>query len=506
MTCEGARGPRRTVARAPGRVCHCGRMATRRARIDVVAVLAGVAMSVVALVQLFLPSPVGLADNGDYTRLVCHVGIAQAHAPGDFRDRAQFVTFVLHRGPPPASVPCNYWSPAVVPVWLAAHLTPVFGRSGTLDLRLLAVGYALLLGAAFGLLISALPRAPRVRVPAAAVGILALGDFAFVEYFASAYSEALGLVALLATVGLLIRCWGAKRVGPGLLGATTLAAVVLVSTKPQYGPLALVLGAALLVRPLVVDRAAPWRGSRLLHVVAAVVVVGVGAVTIHATPKQFGAVNRYDAFFYELLGHSPDPAADLRSFGLPPTLAPYAGTSWYSAHNASHTAAWPHQLTHLTYARLAAFYATHPDRAARLAGRGLRAAATPHLDYLGNYPAGHRGSPIACRLCLGSTFTNTFRSSAVVWIPLLWLLALGFGLVSLRSRLRRTRALGGGLLLTTAIAVTTFAAALLGEGSYEVGRHLFLTDASSALLVVLLVATLCGRFTRPERPVEGARD
>ena len=74
-------------------------MATRRARIDAVVVLAGVAMSVVALVQLFLPSPVGLADNGDYTRVVCHVGIAEAHAPGDFRDRAQFVTFVLHRGP-----------------------------------------------------------------------------------------------------------------------------------------------------------------------------------------------------------------------------------------------------------------------------------------------------------------------------------------------------------------------------------------------------------------------
>ena len=82
-------------------------------------------------------------------------------------------------------------------------------------------------------------------------------------------------------------------------------------------------------------------------------------------------------------------------------------------------------------------------------------------------------------------------------MPLLWLLALGFGLASLRSGLRRTRALGGGLLLTTAMAVTTFAAALLGEGSYEVGRHLFLTDVSSALLVVLLVAALCGRFTRP---------
>ncbi len=65
-------------------------MATQRARIDAVAVLAGVATSVVALVQLFLPSPVGLADNGDYTRLVCHVGIAQAHAPGDFRDRARW--------------------------------------------------------------------------------------------------------------------------------------------------------------------------------------------------------------------------------------------------------------------------------------------------------------------------------------------------------------------------------------------------------------------------------
>src|SRR5690242_20359146 len=203
-------------------------MGARRARIDAVAVVAGAAMGVVTLVQLFLPSPVGLADNGDYTRLLCHAGIAQAHAPGDFRDRAQFVTFVLHRGPRPPGVPCNYWSPAAAPVWLATHLTPIVGRSGTLDLRVLAVGYSLALGAVFGLLISALPRSPRIRVPAAVIGVVALGDFAFVEYFASAYSEALGLVVLIATVALFMRCWDVPRAGAGLVAATTVASVVLV--------------------------------------------------------------------------------------------------------------------------------------------------------------------------------------------------------------------------------------------------------------------------------------
>ena len=278
-------------------------------------------------------------------------------------------------------------------------------------------------------------------MPAAVVGILAVGDFAFVEYLALRTARRSAWSALLATVGLLIRCWARGGWGPGLLGAaTTIAAVVLVSTKPQYGPLALVLGAALLVRPLVVDRAAPWRGSRLLHVVAAVVVVSVGAVTIHATPPQFSSVNRYDAFFYELLGHSPNPSDDLRSFDLPTTLAPYAGTSWYSVHNASKTAAWPvgrSRTSPTPDSRRSTPRTPTAWPASPAAGSAPR--PTPHLDYLGNYPAGHRGSthrlsPVP-RVHVHPHVPLVRGPSGM---PLLWLLALGFGLVSLRSGLRRT--------------------------------------------------------------------
>ena len=82
----------------------------------------GFAAVVVALLVLFVPRPIGLADNGDEARLPCHLGLAPTYAWGQTQ-YANSVNFLWHRGVPPEGLNCEVRSSAVVPMRVAASIS-----------------------------------------------------------------------------------------------------------------------------------------------------------------------------------------------------------------------------------------------------------------------------------------------------------------------------------------------------------------------------------------------
>jgi hypothetical protein len=463
----------------------------RRPRFSVfrIDVLAGVAAMVAAIVVLFVPSPVGLADNADYVRLLCHVPAA----PNVARHGAPllgYVNFTYHHGTLPG-FRCDYTSSAFGPIWVAAQISSWLPQHHALDLHVVAVIYSLLFGVAVGVLVWALPGRWWVRMLGAAIAIVGLGDIAYTAYFASAYSEPFGLVLLVITVALLIRAWRARRLHPTILISATAAAILLVITKPQYAPLAVIIAAALLLTPPArtsgQGRWIAWAPKLL----AAAVVLGMGWVALRWNPNQFTVPDRYNALFYELLGHSKNPQADLHALGLPTELGRYAGSNFYNPPNARPDPAFRSSFNNFDYPQLLNFYLHHPGRAWNLTERGLQAGADPIVSYLGNYPS-DRGLPPftrTCRLCIGSYVSRSLKPYAQFLWPAFWLLSAIAAAIALRQRNRDFRSLGGGIALTLGTTITLLATALLG-GSYELVKHLYLVDAANTLLLVLVVFTV----------------
>ena len=454
-----------------------------------VEVLAGIAAMITALVVLFVPSSVGLADNADYVRLLCHLP-AVPNVPTHSASLFGFVNFTYHRGVLPG-FNCDYTSSALGPLWVAGHISSWLPGHNVLDLRVVAVLYAVLFGAAVGLLVWALPGRWWVRTVGAAIAVVGLGDFAYTAYFASAYSEPFGLITLVITVALLIRAWRARRLHPAILASATLAAALLVTSKTQYAPLAIILAVALVLTPgsrtASKGRWTAWAAKLL----AAAVVIGMGWLTVRWTPSEVSEPDRYNAFFYELLGHSNDPAADLRQLGLPVGLARYAGSDFYNPPNARVDPAYRQYFQKIDYAQLLNFYAHHPGRSWSLTERGLQAGADPVVTYLGNYPSS-RGLPAdtrVCRLCLGSYVGGQLKPYAQYLWPAFWLLAAVAAGIALRRRDRDLRALGGGITLALGTTLILTATAILG-GSYELVKHLYLADVADTLLLVFVVVTI----------------
>ncbi|MCU1673202.1 MAG: hypothetical protein JWN77_1315 [Frankiales bacterium] len=443
--------------------------------------VAGLLTTASALVQLLRAPVVGLADNGDYKRVLAPLHLV-ADVPKGAPPKFEFLWLHYVPGTTPDA---SYGTTQLLLARLVHALVP----GPDLDLRAIGVAHAVLLGLAVWLVVRALPGPLVLRGLTALLLVVVLTDTRLLVYLNSFYTEPSSLLSLLFLLAAVLHAWRPDAVRmPGLL-ALTLTGAALVTAKSQNVPLVLLVAVLLVARPTTQGR---WRS-----VTAAVAVVLLAVGYLQQQPPGLAMSNRYNAVFVELLGSSDAPAADLRELGLDPALASYEGIAIYSPGNALRDPRFDGFFEQVTPARLAAFYVRHPDRALSLARRG--AVASMELVPRGiSPPLGTRtlasgAEPYAdtCKLCLYSGLSRGIRDGAPVLLPLLWLAAL-----AVAWRLWRTDGLPAVLLLLASSAALSTAVALLAEGEFEIVKHLYLATVCNALLGVFLVHALGLLVTR----------
>ena len=158
----------------------------------VVASLALVGLAAIVLYQLLAPPIVGLADNGDYERIMLRFGLF--HESDEYDDRYwKYLNLRFRIGE--ETDPIRYASSQELVVgaaWLAAKAV----SSDTFHLRVLGVFNAILLLAAAGLLLFTARRLGLAcTIALGLILLLMVGDVGYVAYLNSIYSEPASLVA-----------------------------------------------------------------------------------------------------------------------------------------------------------------------------------------------------------------------------------------------------------------------------------------------------------------------
>jgi hypothetical protein len=442
--------------------------------------------------QLFVSPLVGMADNGDYGRIIATVGIAYAEPPEN--ENAWIVRSYV---PVPRDDWSGYRSSALLlaeGTKLADHLLT---RGARIDLRMMgAIHFALfLLGAAallYGLRACHWP----VRLTMGAFLVLVLSDVGYAAWLNSFYSEAASLVFALLTLGLAlvaITRGDSLRSWYLLSGAYILAALLFITAKPQNAVLSLPL-ALLLVRLASLPVRGPRRDYRLPLALAAAMLLVVSSVVYlnRGSPPAFRSANLYNMVFAEILPHSTDPEADLRALGLNPALAGYRGTTAYTPDVPINSIAARAELFHnLDQVDILRFYAARPGRFLDLAERGAGSAFVLRPHYLGNHER-EAGFP-AYAQSDAFDWWSELRSRLLpgtLWflLPMLGVhvVVAGWGWRSAPGP--RLRLLAELHLVILALACLQFGVVLLGEGEFEIVKHLFLFN----LMVDLALACLAG--------------
>lgn len=441
-------------------------------------------------VQLFVPPIVGVADNGDYHRVMLPLGLSPTVTewPDLYFDHINLEYEIGE--PQPAKFPTSE-----IPVGrLAVALSRRLGDGEKFDLRTLGAVNAALYLIGLGLIVTTWRGLGwTARVLGALLLLLAATDVTNVAFFNSFYSESatLAFLALMLAAAL-----GLNRAGRLWLWQVLLflaAGLAFAAAKPQNLPLAGIVVLLPLARLL---RGAPLR-EWIVWGAGSLAVIAMAAALYGQVPTDIKQYNRWNVLVYSILPDSPDPQADLRELGLDETLARYSGQGAFAEGVPARTA-----LPDLTHVDLARFLLRHPDRFVALAQRcagGLYEKFDPvHGQF--TKASGRAARTQSTDFAGWSGFQAEVLPRSLVWLGLQALAGLALiGWVwrteGLRSRAGGLAWLGAGLGL---MAAMQFGICLLGDGAYDIVKHLFLMqlllDASAILGLMGLAEMLARRL------------
>lgn len=456
--------------------------AARGARGLVIAVAILVAGGILGA-QLFRSPIVGLADNGDFLKVMEPAGLA--YTTDLYGERYWQWTLTRFAIVPPGKFPGEYKTSETLLALAAASGSRLFGSGRTMDIRALGAVHSLL----FLLSIALLGRAADALSLLGRALVLGLAVFFFTDVgytapFNSLYSQTASLLFLFLVLAIAAIAIRRGRLDGWLLFAYFGCAALFVCSKPQesiQGPLLALLGLRLAGtrrRGCARDPAA-WAAIALC-------VTSIGYYRM--TPRRsIGEVGLYHTVFMELLPLSPNPARDLAELGLAPDLAMYSGVTAYAANAPLGDPAFRSQyFERLGYRDVLQFYVTHPERLVKRLWRSGRRAFELRPGNLANFDQRSGYPPMT----LSRTFDtwSSLRSTAGLHGGLLWIAVLLGGNLFAAARLlpKTTR----GRLVRDAIAVLSVMAALeffvcsMADYLGDVSRHLYTFQAMCDLLLL----------------------
>jgi hypothetical protein len=451
--------------------------AGRASRGDLVLVGASLAIAGVLLaVRLLVPPIVGLADNGDFSRILLPAGLApvSANAGDRYFGWMQPRFRLVER----ASDPSRYRTSEAMLVELAALANRAFGTTPVFDIRFLATVHILLLLTALWGLVRACRDLPlAAQTVAAALLVFFFTDVGFIAPFNSFYSQTASFLFLMLTTAVAALGIRHGRLAGPLLPAYFLCAAFWITSKPQeviHAPLLAAFGLSL-----------AWRGGgrrgRAVAVALSLALCALAWRYYRSADRSMGWLTRYNMLFLEILPNSPDPRGDLVELGLDPSWARFSGVSAWVADSPARDPAVRSFVERRSGPSPRLFLLRHPKRLASLLARTARVSYVLRPPDLGNFAQETGAAPL--QKAPGIWSDRRIHLSGFPWLVGLLGGTLAAVAATYRHASTRGRRWREGLALLVAMAVSTFLVSAIGD-SQEIVRHLYTFQALCDLILV----------------------
>lgn len=431
--------------------------------------------------QLFVPPLIGLADNGDFGKIIGRFSLGTDYSDAD---QYRYFTRQWHYHPK------FFWlagdrSSEVFLASLAISLSWQFGQEG-FDVRVIGAIQAFLWIGCFAPL---LPLIRRRDCALAVAALFVLTDVSYVAYCNTFYRDTATMLflgwAIVLWLYLMLRRPTALRFTLFLISAALCA-----SSKAQHAALGmfftvLAIGAALRFA---------GRFSKLIAAAASLALIPIAWATLAQVGTEEKTDQIYGVIFMKILHNSRSPSRDLAELGLSDDYLQYAG-KWPSAENKVPVND-PQQRAEFrrrtSQGAIGRFFLLHPWRALSIVYRDLHLPVINRRTGMGNYDRDSGQPPFAQTSVFGWwSYLRTGFFRFVPWHIIVWYTALIA--MSVYALIQRS-ALAGPLaflaLALAGMALSELAISSLGDAG-ETDRHLFvfhvLTDFTMLLAGPLYV-------------------
>ncbi len=452
----------------------------RHVNAAILAAALAVAAAILA-VQLFVPPVVGLADNGDYQRVMGYAGFQ--HTTGVAAER--YFSFLRTRYliVAPGWFRGGYHSSETLLAFVARCVHLAFSKQPLFDLRLLGALHAVLfLVALAGILRACRDLAVPVQALLAALLVFVFTDVGYAAPFNSFYSQTASLLFLLLTVAISAEGVRRGRLSGGLVLAYFGCALLFVGSKPQErlaAPLLALFG----LRLAGVRFSGAWRQA------AAWLGIGLCAFSVwygRHTPYTLREATTFQVVFDDLLAHSAAPAADAAELRLDPDWVKYTGSNPYAPDSPLLDPGFRVRFLHqVGYRQILRFYLRHPPRLVGRLERASRQAWSLRPNF-GNFERSpeHPESRLATRFSLWSRMRERLGAHPFFWIVFLLGGNLAAALATYRRSTRRGRLFRDGILLLVLMSGLAFIVCALAQAPSDLSRQLYAYHALCDLLLI----------------------
>jgi len=444
--------------------------------------------------QMFISPNVGLADNGDFARIIDKVGILA----NDTKEYLGNINLEF-----PISFHYNikgYQSSELIFVLTSILINSVISKDG--QFHLLTLGAVHLVALLAGLAVVAYGIAGTTkRVKWVILGCLLVffTDVGYVAYLNSIYSEPASLIFLAFTLGIVLiiaNRINSQPVGFGWVLFYFVTAFLFVIAKPQNAAMGIPLA---FLGYLLVKRSSPPRiFEKRPAYLAWTLSVGLAVVSFlffaFGLPRYYRSGDLWNSIFLEIVGNSENPQQDLAELGLPPEMIIYKGKYAFSE-GVDRNIYESFQHSWL-YFKIFKFYLVHPNRLFSLMDSTTSSAFELQPPNLGNFVS-------------SETFGSYDKSQAFnIWSRLrvailphsIWTLVglLVINLAAVWIKIKKFDHQKNDKLISllhitiVVMAILQYLTVLMAEGTFELVKHMFLFNVLLDVTFIFLVAYVAG--------------
>ncbi|GLX70386.1 hypothetical protein [Paenibacillus glycanilyticus] len=464
------------------------------------AALAAIGIAFILLIELFVPPYIGMADNGDFYRILYSNGLYFDLPDYDSQRLGYFVrTYGIFQYYNENNA--MLWSSQTVFVRLSLWISQVLGYNERFDIRIQASLYSLLyIGAVYLLVKAATWRASRrMGYGIAAAAVFVFGDIAYVMYFNSFYSESIMLITLMYLFSAAMLLYQRQYNDYVLLFLFGASALILTTCKQQNAPIGLIIG---LVAILFVFLRRE-RIFRLFASLQAVILILTAIGTYVLIPEEFVNINKYHAMTRGVLMTADNSEEALAFFGIDEQFSVLRGATYYdflSPIPVDSEEMEKQFLDKYDFVSIARYYLSHPDSAGKIFETAARNAFYNRTK-LGNYeksagkPFGTLTHAFAGYSYLKEKLVPKTSGFVVIWmVTIAGLYSPSFYRAVKARSLRRALRLPV-ILMMAASGLCAMAVAVIGAGDADLSKHEFLFVVVFDLVTFWVIADcLCRRL------------
>ena len=442
--------------------------------------------------QLMVPPLIGLADQGDYARLlgVFHLGpVAQTAEERYYRYFNR-----TYKVDPAFQLPgWEIYSTQDIFVGSAVLLNKWISKDGLFDIRVLSLLEILaFVAVCYCLLRVTRPFLPgRLHILISVALIVIFCDVGYICYFNSFYAEPATYIFLLALMAAWLALISNEAREPKLIALFGFCGLLFVGAKPQNVAVGVILA-------LYIFRFRSFTRPRWMAPVTSAILLATSLAVYWSVPRLVRLAEMYNMVFMDMLPRSQDPVAELRALGLDPSYAKYSGSGAFAPATGFWNPAFQDQLdSHVSRFTILEFYLRQPGRLADYArkvlprGTSLRAEGVGNFEKSAGYPPFARSRSFA----VWSRFHERFLAT---WSPG-WLIGLMLGVplagwIALSARDLRERLLAECFGTLALMAVAVFFTAILGD-AHDIAKHLHLYNVLSDICLIFIAGTVISRIS-----------